>query len=76
MRSDARVQVRLRDVNNRRPLWSGRDENGLFPGAVSVEADPVTQGPITVSRVFALDADGTDKFNNVSSWARNNSTSE
>ena len=63
MRSDARIQINLEDVNNERPEFIGFDENGKYPAAVSEEADP-SQRPV-VGHLFAIDADGTSPNNNV-----------
>ena len=68
LRQDARIQVNLIDQNDHRPDFFGFDENGRIPAAVSEEADP-TRELVHVTTVFAIDADGTYPYYNVSTMA-------
>ncbi len=65
LRSDARVRVQLVDVNDERPEFIGFDENGLYPAAVSEEANPERDGEVSVGQLFAIDSDGTSPNNKV-----------
>ena len=59
--SDARLRVRLEDLNDHDPSFIGFDDAGVYPAAVPEHSAP---GQVVAS-VFAIDLDGTSPNNKV-----------
>ena len=59
--TDARVKVKVKDVNDKTPVFEGLDDNKVYPAAVT---EKTKIGDLVV-KVTAIDADGTAPNNKV-----------